>query len=103
LQLHQNPQNIFIYSISLFPIIYFLLFYFILFVYLFRNFVLDNHLVKLEMQDQEIVLQVAWWEQRELFRLFPESLIFTLSHPYGKKLLMLQHSALGVPTKWHIA
>jgi hypothetical protein len=37
--------------------------------------VLENHSVELGTQDKEIVLQVAWRERGELFRLFPESSI----------------------------
>jgi hypothetical protein len=50
-------------------------------LYLFRNLVLDNHSVELGTQDKEFVLQVAWQEWKEIFRLFPKSSIFTLSHP----------------------
>jgi hypothetical protein len=53
-------------------------------LYLFQNLVLDNHSMELGMQDKEFVLQVASRERRELFRMFPESSIFTPSHPCGK-------------------
>jgi hypothetical protein len=39
-------------------------------------------------------------ERQELFLLFPESSIITPSFPRGENFLLLQHSALGVPT-WH--
>jgi hypothetical protein len=36
-------------------------------------------------------------ERQELLRLFPESSIFNLEFPHGKKILLIQHSAVGVP------
>jgi hypothetical protein len=63
---------------------------------------LDNHSVELGTQDKEIIVQVAWREWRELFQLFPESSILTLIYSREENLLLLQHCALGVPTKWHI-
>jgi hypothetical protein len=41
-------------------------------------------------------------EWQELSRLFPESSILNPKFPRGKNLLSLQHSALGVPTSWHL-
>jgi hypothetical protein len=41
-------------------------------------------------------------ERYELFRLFPESLILNPEFPQGENLLLLQHSALGVPKSWHL-
>jgi hypothetical protein len=41
-------------------------------------------------------------ERRELSRLFSESSILNPGFSHGKNLLLLQHSALGVPTSWHL-
>jgi hypothetical protein len=42
-------------------------------------------------------------EQQDLFRLFPESSILNPEFSRGNNLLLLQHSALGVPTSWHLS
>jgi hypothetical protein len=63
--------------------------------------VLENHSVELETQDEEFFCRLLEEEWKELFRLFPESSIFNLEFPRGENLLLLQHSALGVPT-WHL-
>jgi hypothetical protein len=109
LQSYQKPKYTFTllhYSHISFTLLYCIVIYFTPFVILFtyiQHLVLDNHSVELGKQDKEIALQVAWRERRELFWLFPESSMLILSYPRGKNLLMLQHSALGVPTKWNIA
>jgi hypothetical protein len=83
----QNPKTPLSYSFScIIALVYFhasyllycIVIYFIAFVilfYLHSHLVLDNHSVELGIQEKEIVLQVAWRERRELFRLFPKSSI----------------------------
>jgi hypothetical protein len=51
-------------------------------------------------KNEELFSRLLEEERKELFRLFPESSILTPSFPHGENLLLLQHSALGVPT-WH--
>jgi hypothetical protein len=41
-------------------------------------------------------------ERAEIFWLFPESSILNPEFPRGENLLLLQHSALEVPTSWHL-
>jgi hypothetical protein len=51
-------------------------------------------------KNEELFCRFLEEERWELFWLFPESSILTPSFPRGENLLLLQHSALGVPT-WH--
>jgi hypothetical protein len=51
-------------------------------------------------KNKELFCRLLEEEWQELFRLFPESSILTLSFPRGENLLLLQYSALGVPT-WY--
>jgi hypothetical protein len=51
-------------------------------------------------KNEELFCRLLEEEHKELFWLFPESSILTPSFPHGKNLLLLQHSALGVPN-WH--
>jgi hypothetical protein len=96
--LHQSHN-----SFSLHYCIVFILMHLLFYFTYIKHLVLDIHSVELGTQEKEIVLQVAWRERRELFWLFPESSISTPSYPHGENLLLLQHFALGDPTKWHIA
>jgi hypothetical protein len=41
-------------------------------------------------------------ERQELSKLLPKSSILNPEFPRGKNLLLLQHSALRVPTSWHL-
>jgi hypothetical protein len=47
-------------------------------------------------------LQVAWRRTMRAFSTVPESSILNPDFPRGENLLLLQHSALGVPTSWHL-
>jgi hypothetical protein len=60
--------------------------------------VLDNHLVELGMQDKEFVLQVAWENEESFFDCSPRVRYKPQVTLMGK-ILLLQHSALGVPIK----
>jgi hypothetical protein len=51
-------------------------------------------------KNEELFCKLLEEERVGLIRLFPESSILTPSFPRGENLLLLQHSALGVPT-WH--
>jgi hypothetical protein len=51
-------------------------------------------------KNEELFCRLLEEERAELYRMFPESLILTPSFLRGENLLLLQHSALGVPT-WH--
>jgi hypothetical protein len=75
--------------------------YHILF-YLYLHLVLDNHSVELGTQDEEIVLQVAWRRMSVAFLTAPREFDIKPEFPRGKNLLLLQHSALGVPMSWHL-
>jgi hypothetical protein len=75
--------------------------YYILF-YLHSHLVLDNHLVELGTQDEKIVLQVARRRSTRAFSTIPREFDINPEFPRGKNLLLLQHSALEVPTSWHV-
>jgi hypothetical protein len=49
-------------------------------------------------KNEELFCRLLEEERQELFRLFSESSILTLSFPREENLLLLQHSVLGVPT-----
>jgi hypothetical protein len=68
--------------------------------YLHSHLVLDNHSVSWGHKNKELFCRLLEEERAELFQQFPKSSILTPSFPHGENLLLLQHSALGVPT-WH--
>jgi hypothetical protein len=69
-------------------------------MYSFPNLVLDNYSMELGTQDKKLVLQVAWRERRD-FSTVPQEFDIKPQVTHVGKILLLQHSALGVPTKWH--
>jgi hypothetical protein len=62
--------------------------------------VLENHSVELGTQERGIVLQVAGRRRSGAFSNVPQEFDINSSFLHGENLLLLQHSALGVPT-WH--
>jgi hypothetical protein len=64
--------------------------------------VLDNHSVELGTQDKELFLGCLTRTERA-FATVPREFDINPEFLHGENLLLLQHSALGVPTKWHLA
>jgi hypothetical protein len=62
---------------------------------------LNNHTVELGAQDKELTLQVVGQGWKKLYMLFSESSILNPESPFWGKILLLHHSALGVPMNWH--
>jgi hypothetical protein len=55
--------------------------------------VLDNHSVELGTQDKEIVLI----RMKRAFTTVPREFDINPKFPHGENLMLLQHSAIGVP------
>jgi hypothetical protein len=71
-----------------------------IYFYLHSHLVLDNHSVELETQERGIVLQVAGRRTSGAFLTVPREFDINPEFPSWENLLLLHHSALGVPT-WH--
>jgi hypothetical protein len=76
-----------------------LLFYF---TYI-QHLVIHNHSVELGIQDKEIVLHFCLTKIKRASSTIPQEFDINPELSSWGNLLLLQHSALGVPTKWLIS
>jgi hypothetical protein len=83
-----------------FIVIYFTVLHIIFYFYLHSHLVLDNHSVEVGTQERGNVLQVTRRRTTRAFATVSREFDINPEFPRGKILLLLQHSALGVPT-WH--
>jgi hypothetical protein len=68
-----------------------------------QHLVLDNHLVEFGDARQGVYFAGCVMRTKRDFMTVPREFDINPEFPRGKNLLLLQHSALGFPTKWHIA
>jgi hypothetical protein len=88
-------------------LLYFIVIYFIAFVIIFHftyfyTLCLTTTRWSWGHKTRRFLCTLLEEEQAELFGQFPESSVLNPEFPHGENLLLLQHSALGVPTTWHL-
>jgi hypothetical protein len=99
---NQNPKTPLPHHIYFIALLFTLLHLLSYFIYIHLHLVLDNHSVELGHKTRRLFCRLLEEERGELFWLFPESLILNPEFPRGEYILLLQHSALGVPMSWHL-
>jgi hypothetical protein len=98
-----KPKN----TITALYLLYCIVIYFIIFVIIFHftyfyTLCLTTTRWSWGHKTRRLFCRLLEEERAEIFRLFPESSILNPEFPRGENLLLLQHSALGVLTSWHL-